>query len=343
MADKIKVDKPLVILHGDEMAQVAFERILEQFVVNKLDITLLEIDLSAEHRLLTNGDAVRDAVSALKTHGVGIKNAGMTVNRDQLEALLAKHPHIKEATLDKLATKSPNGAIRKGISGNITREDIQFRNIEVSTPEWIDRDIVVDTMDSGGNLDSHNELSKATGIVKLMFVGSSGDPIELHRRKINIGDPWLLATNDLAEVQAWARRFFKRALDENRDVYLGLKDTVIAGYDGVMRAAIEFIFGNEFKDKFEQQGLANHLVVFEDTASGDGLVRLYRRGPKSSLDVWTSEDGVHFTAPDLGREYQGAQNVVLEDPVGLGTIFLDPNAPPEERIKYFSSYRGRVC
>lgn len=32
MVDKIKVEKPLVILHGDEMAQVAFERILEQFV-----------------------------------------------------------------------------------------------------------------------------------------------------------------------------------------------------------------------------------------------------------------------------------------------------------------------
>jgi hypothetical protein len=27
---KIKVEKPLVVLHGDEMAQIAFERILEQ-------------------------------------------------------------------------------------------------------------------------------------------------------------------------------------------------------------------------------------------------------------------------------------------------------------------------
>lgn len=93
----------------------------------------------------------------------------------------------------------------------------------------------------------------------------------------------------------------------------------------------------------EGRGLTNHLVVFEDVESGDGLVRLYRRGPKNSLAVWTSRDGIHFTAPDLGREYRGARNVVIEDPVGLGTIFVDPRAPAEERIKYFSGYRGRGC
>ena len=119
MNGKIQVEKPLVILHGDEMAQIAFEKILEQFVTSRLDIKLVEIDLTAENRLITNGEAVRDAIAALKTHGVGIKNAGMTVNRQQLDELLEKHPSIRESELDKLATKSPNGAIRKGIGGNI--------------------------------------------------------------------------------------------------------------------------------------------------------------------------------------------------------------------------------
>ena len=92
---------------------------------------------------------------------------------------------------------------------------------------------------------------------------------------------------------------------------------------------------------FEGRGLANHLVVFEDVAGGDGLVRLYGGGPNHSLAVWTSTDGIHFSAPDLGPRYRGKSNVVIADPVGLGTIFVDPNAPPEERIKYFSGYRGR--
>ena len=121
MGKKISVSAPLVVLHGDEMAQVAFEQILEKFVSSRLDIPLVEIDLSAEKRLQSNGDVVRESIAALRQHGVGIKNAGMTVNRQQLDELLTKYPEIDEAKLDKLATKSPNGAIRKGIGGNITR------------------------------------------------------------------------------------------------------------------------------------------------------------------------------------------------------------------------------
>lgn len=267
MSNKIKVDKSLVILHGDEMAQIAFERIIDQFVTQKLDINLVEIDLTAENRLITNGQAVIDSIDALKKHGVGIKNAGMTVNRQQLDDLLAKHPTIKEAELDKLATKSPNGAIRKGIGGNITREDIQFRNLSVIPPNWTGRDIEVMTMDQGGIKHSYSELSRATGVLKLLFVGSSGEPIELHRRRLNKGDPWLLATNDIDDVKAWAHAFFQRGLEEKRDLYLGLKDTVIPGYDGVMRAAIEDIYKEDYQSQIQAAGLSYHYELIDAQAA----------------------------------------------------------------------------
>lgn len=267
MSSKIRVEAPLVILHGDEMAQVAFEKILDTFVTSRLEIPLVEIDLSAENRLVTNGQVVIDAVEALKRHRVGIKNAGMTVNRTQLGELLAKHPELDGTRLHPLATKSPNGAIRKGIGGNITREDIQFRNLLVKRPEWVDRDIVVDTMETGGIKDSVNELSRDTGVVKLMFVGASGDPVELHRREVQKGDPWLLATNDLEDVKAWAHRFFQRAIDEKRDIYLGLKDTVIAGYDGVMRAAIETIFDAHYRQQVETLGLGYSYELIDAQAA----------------------------------------------------------------------------
>lgn len=285
MSDKIKVGKPLVILHGDEMAQIAFERILEQFVTSRLDIDLVEVDLSAEKRLISNGSVVTEAIDALKQHGVGIKNAGMTVNRSQLDELLARHPHIKEAELDKLATKSPNGAIRKGIGGNITREDIEFRNLRSVRPDWIGRDIEVDTMESGGLDFSYSELSNATGVAKVMFVGSSGDPVELHRRTLDKGDPWMLATNSLEDVQAWAHRFFQRALDEKRDIYLGLKDTVIPGYDGVMRKAIEDIYESDYKDKVAAAGLAYHYELIDAQAA-----RVVSNPPERAL--WGVPDNV---------------------------------------------------
>ena len=267
MSVKIQVAEPLVILHGDEMAQVAFERILDQFVRKRLDIDLVEIDLSAENRLISNGQAVLDAIAALKKYGVGVKNAGMTVNRQQLDELLAKHPMVVEANLDKLATKSPNGSIRKGIGGNITREDIEFRNLEVIQPEWIGRDIDVMTMEGGGIKHSHSELSKVTGVIKLVFVGSSGNPVELHRRRVNKGDPWLLATNSIEEVKAWAHAFFQRAIDEKRDAYLGLKDTVIPGYDGVMRAAIEEVYEQSYKEAIKQAGLNYHYELIDAQAA----------------------------------------------------------------------------
>jgi isocitrate dehydrogenase len=285
VGEKIRVEKPLVVLHGDEMAQIAFERILEQFVTSRLDIELVEVDLSAEKRLTSNGQVVVEAIAALRTHGIGIKNAGMTVNRAQLDELLAKHPDIREEDLDKLATKSPNGAIRNGIGGNITREDIEFRNLKSVRPDWIGRDIEVDTMDSGGLDFSYSELSDATGVAKVMFVGSSGDPVELHRRTLKKGDPWMLATNSLEEVKAWAHRFFQRALDEKRDIYLGLKDTVVPGYDGVMRAAIEDIYQRDYRAKVEAAGLAYHYELIDAQAA-----RIVSNPPERAL--WGVPDNV---------------------------------------------------
>ncbi|WP_439107876.1 isocitrate/isopropylmalate family dehydrogenase [Congregibacter sp.] len=285
MSTRIKVEKPLVILHGDEMAQIAFERLLEQFVTSRLDIDLLEVDLSAEKRFTSNGQVVLEAIDALKEHGIGIKNAGMTVNRSQLDDLLAKYPDIKEPELDKLATKSPNGAIRKGIGGNITREDIEFENLTSVRPDWVNRDIEVDTMDSGGLDFSYSELSNATGVAKVMFVGSSGDPVELHRRTLKKGDPWMLANNSLEEVEAWAHRFFQRALDEKRDIYLGLKDTVVPGYDGVMRAAIEAIYESDYKDKVAAAGLSYHYELIDAQAA-----RIVSNPPERAL--WGVPDNV---------------------------------------------------
>ena len=267
------------------MAQVAFDEILNRFVKAKLDIELVEIDLSAEQRFTSNGQVVREAIDALKAHGVGIKNAGMTVNRQQLDTLLEKHPKIDEKSLDDLATKSPNGAIRKGIGGNITREDIEFRNLKSVRPNWIDRDIEVDTMESGGLDFSYSELSNATGVAKVVFVGSSGDPIELHRRALNKGDPWMLATNGIDEVKAWANRFFQRALDEKRDIYLGLKDTVIPGYDGVMREAIETVYRSEYQTKVEAAGLSYHYELIDAQAA-----RIVSNPPERAL--WGVPDNV---------------------------------------------------
>ncbi len=87
-------------------------------------------------------------------------------------------------------------------------------------------------------------------------------------------------------------------------------------------------------------GAPGHLTMAEDEW---GVLRLYYRGPQDSLAVMTSKDGIHWEKPDLGRgEFHGQRNIVLREAVGLGNVFLDPNAPPEERWKYFSSIRRQA-
>lgn len=81
------------------------------------------------------------------------------------------------------------------------------------------------------------------------------------------------------------------------------------------------------------QDVSGHTSIVEDE---EGLLRLYYRGPRDCLAVLTSRDGVTWQAPDLGREYAGARNVVVRDAGGYGNVFLDPNAPPAERWKYVS-------
>jgi len=350
MSEKIKVSAPLVLLHGDEMAQVAFEAILDQFVKKPLDIELIEIDLSAENRLLTNGRAITEAIEALKQYGVGVKNAGITVSRQQLDELLAKHPDIDESTLDKLATKSPNGAIRKGIGGNITREDIQFRNLHVSKPDWIGRDIEVVTMDDGGIKDSYNELSTATGVVKLMFVGSSGDPVELHRREVNKGDPWLLASNDIDEVRQWAHRFFQRAIDEKRDVYLGLKDTVIPGYDGVMREAIEGVYRSDYESRLQALGLKYHYELIDaqaarlvanpperalwgvpDNTSGRKLLKLVEQLKRYGMPSREAHVSISRMSAGGGDQYGSFNAPMTED--GILKVIVDGDEKHARRVK----------
>ncbi len=75
--------------------------------------------------------------------------------------------------------------------------------------------------------------------------------------------------------------------------------------------------------------------------AGPEDIRLYLNGPENSLAVLVSKDGVKFTAPDLGREFRGRRNIVITDPASVGTVFIDPNGPPDERWKIVSGLRQR--
>ncbi|MCB1232699.1 MAG: hypothetical protein KDN19_20815 [Verrucomicrobiae bacterium] len=90
----------------------------------------------------------------------------------------------------------------------------------------------------------------------------------------------------------------------------------------------------------ERFGFIFYCSVVDD---GSGTAKLYHGSydleKKRHFAVSTSEDGLHWTNPDLGQvEFQGSRhnNLLPLDAVET-SVFLDPNAPPEKRYRMLYS------
>ena len=131
MADKIKVENPVVELDGDEMTRIIWSFIKEQLVLPYLDIDLKYYDLGIEKRDETRDQITIDAANAIKQHGVGVKCA--TITPDEAR--------VKEFNLHEMY-RSPNGTIRNILGGVIFREPIICKNVPRLVGHW-DKPVVV--------------------------------------------------------------------------------------------------------------------------------------------------------------------------------------------------------
>src|SRR5215216_1639399 len=124
-ANKIKVDKPVVEVDGDEMTRVIWKFIKDKLIYPYLDIDIKYYDLGIESRDATNDQITVDAAEAIKKYNVGIKCA--TITPDEAR--------VKEFNLKKM-WKSPNGTIRNILDGTVFREPIIMKNIPRLIPGW---------------------------------------------------------------------------------------------------------------------------------------------------------------------------------------------------------------
>ena len=123
--DKIKVKTPLVEIDGDEMTRVMWQWVKDKLLLPYLDMPLEYYDLGLKHRDETNDQVTFDAAEAIKKHGVGVKCATITPNKDR----------IKEYNLKK-EWPSPNGTIRAALDGTVFRAPILVKNIPPSVQAW---------------------------------------------------------------------------------------------------------------------------------------------------------------------------------------------------------------
>src|SRR5580693_9923820 len=120
---KIKVQKPIVELDGDEMTRIIWSMIRERLILPYLDVQLDYYDLGIESRDASGDQITIEAAEAIKRHGVGVKCATITPD---------------EARVDEFGLKemwrSPNGTIRNILGGVIFREPIVIANVPRLVP-----------------------------------------------------------------------------------------------------------------------------------------------------------------------------------------------------------------
>jgi hypothetical protein len=82
-----------------------------------------------------------------------------------------------------------------------------------------------------------------------------------------------------------------------------------------------------------------HLNIIEDE---NGLLRMYSSVDEDYLAVRTSMDGINWEIPNLpDGKYKEHSNIVIHESTGMGMVFIDPNAPNDEKWKYLSGFHSR--
>lgn len=142
--------------------------------------------------------------------------------------------------------------------------------------------------------------------------------------ELQVGPPLLFAHDKSAD----------NAVPLGSRKYLFIDDAIIATSENVSFTVNPPRWAEKVLDN-----IRGHLVVWEDD---EGIIRLYYNVGDKRLGVLTSRDGIHWDKPRVNTSGHGPRNMVISDPVGFGTIFVDPNAPSHERIKYLSGYDGRA-
>jgi len=82
--NRIKVEKTLVELDGDEMTRVIWHEIKSKLILPFLDIPIEYYDLGLENRDKTNDAITLEAAKAIQAHKVGVKCATITPNKSQV-------------------------------------------------------------------------------------------------------------------------------------------------------------------------------------------------------------------------------------------------------------------
>jgi isocitrate dehydrogenase len=250
---KIKVQKPVVELDGDEMTRIIWAFIKEKLILPYLDVELLYYDLGIEHRDATDDQVTIDAAHAIQKHGVGVKCATITPDEARVE----------EFGLKKM-WKSPNGTIRNILGGVIFREPIICSNIPRLVPGWT-KPIIIGRHAHADQYKASDFVVPGPGTVTISYVpDDGGSPIEMEVAKFPGGGVAMGMYNYDDSIRDFARASMRYALSRSFPLYLSTKNTILKAYDGRFKDIFQEIFDAEFKADFDAAKLTYEHRLIDD-------------------------------------------------------------------------------
>ncbi|MDD5723397.1 MAG: NADP-dependent isocitrate dehydrogenase [Syntrophales bacterium] len=256
MVKKIKVNRPLVELDGDEMTRVMWQMVKEKLLLPYLDIEIDYYDLGLKMRDNTDDQITIDAARAIMKHKVGVKCATITPNAERVE----------EYSLNK-QWNSPNGTIRGMLDGTVFRAPILVKNIQPAVSSW--KKPIHIGRHAYGDVYANREIRiPGPGTAELVFTpADGGQPI---RKVIHEFDaPGIIQGihNLDISIRSFAKACLTYALDQKIDLWFGTKDTVSKTYDARFREIFQEEYEVNWKDAFEEAGIEYFFTLIDDAVA----------------------------------------------------------------------------
>ncbi len=254
--NKIKVKNTIVEIDGDEMTRVMWKMVKDKLLLPYLDMDLEYYDLGLKYRDETSDKVTVDAANAIKKHGVGVKCATITPNKDR----------IKEYNL-KEEWKSPNATLRAALDGTVFRAPILVKNILPGVRNWT-KPIIIGRHAYGDVYKNQEIRVPGPGKGELVFTPSDGgQPIRhiIHEFK----GPGILQGihNTDKSISSFAKACFTFALDQKVDLWFSTKDTISKTYDARFRQIFQDEFEKNWKTKFEKAGIEYFYTLIDDAVA----------------------------------------------------------------------------
>lgn len=252
---KIVMQTPLVEMDGDEMTRILWQMIKDELLLPYIDLNTEYYDLGLEYRNETNDQVTVDAANATKKYGVAVKCATITPNAAR----------VKEYNLKEMY-KSPNGTIRAMLDGTVFRAPIVVKGIEPCVRNW--KKPITLARHAYGDVYKNTEM-KVPGPGKVELVYTAADGTETRELVHEFKGPGIAQgmhnLND--SIESFARSCFSFALDTKQDLWFATKDTISKKYDHTFKDIFQEIFDAEYKEKFEEAGIAYFYTLIDDAVA----------------------------------------------------------------------------